>query len=333
MEEITMLQSRLIRYGYSFDLVSSPEVEKPSHQAYYRLVKKGSRLKDGWFALTNIGLMKNIYIHPEQKKKAIEDITSTDKQKAKQMLEGLFISTGKRFLSLEVVNQLFNHEGRLRKIDMGLPGRKYILMADWGMSDTGDPSWFFILDYTDFITDDRIDLVYHEKLRGGSPTMQLATLRVIFQNFGGHGTIDGEGNPVFYPVKFITDTNSMGGVMIKKMLFDLKPTSFDSHGGQKDQMLARLHGDMNFGRDFAEDEVGNIIEKNPNFGKIRSYYIEELEEQLGSYNVADDKKLENDAVMTLGMGIYYLEEKIPKKPKEHMALNPLSRYNQIRGLS
>lgn len=328
--EISMLLSRLIRYGYSFDLISSPEVEKPSHQAYYRLVKKGSKLEDGWFSLTNIGFATNTFIHPEQKAKAMETLRSTDIQKYKQMIEGKFIMTGNRFLPLQAVERLFNHGGRLRRIQQGIPGRKYLLCADWGMSDTGDPSWFFMLDWTDYLSDDRIDIVAHEKLTGGSPTMQLATVRVMYQNFGGDGEVDGEGNRVWEPVRFVTDTNSLGGVMIKKMLFDMKPAPFGSHGGQKDQMLAALQAAMTFKRDYDIDETtGEIVEKYPDFGKIRSYYIEELEEQLGSYKV-DDAKIEQDAVMTLGMGVWYLEKKIPKHPERKMALNPLSRYNSLR---
>ncbi len=330
MSEITMLQSRLIRYGYSFDLVSSPEVEKPSHQTYYRLVKQGMKLENGWFSLTNIGLDANVYIHPEQKEKAKEDIRSTDIQKYKQMIEGKFVSTGNRFLALEVVAQIFLKDRPVRMIEQGLPGRKYLLIADWGFSDTGDPSWFFVLDWTDFL-EGKVDIVYHLKLVGANPTMALATLRVIFQNFGGFGKLDAEGNVEWHPVKFITDTNSLGGIMIKKMLFDLKPISFDAHGGQKDQMLAELHNSLNFERKYdVNQETGDVIEHNPSFGKVRSYYIEELEEQLGSYQI-DDKKIEQDAVITLGMGIWYLERKIPKKPQQKIGLNPLGRYNQIRG--
>lgn len=328
--EISMLLSRLIRYGYSFDLVSSPEVEKPSHQAYYRLVKKGGKLEDGWFALTNIGFAENAFIHPEQKEKAIENLKSTDIQKYKQMLEGQFVMTGDRFLPLQAVEQLFRHQGRLRHLQQGVPGRKYLFCADWGMSDTGDPTWFFMLDWTEFIRKNLIDIVAHEKIVGGSPTMQLAAARVFYQNFGGDGEKDSEGNVVWEPVKFVTDTNSLGGVMIKKMLFDLKPAPFGSHGGQKDQMLAALQGAMTFNRDFEIDkDTGAIIEKNPDFGKVRSYFIEELEEQLGSYKV-DDKRITQDAVMTLGMGIWYLEKKIPKNPHQKMALTPLSRYNSLR---
>lgn len=328
--EIAMLLSRLIRYGYCFDLISSPEVEKPSHQAYYRLVKKGGKLEDNWFALTNIGFDTNKYIHPEQKEKAKANMMSTDKQKYKQMMEGKFVMSGNRFLPLQAVENLFQHGGRLRRLQQGVPGRKYLLCADWGMSDTGDPSWFFMLDWTDYISQDRIDIVGYEKLVGGSPTMQLATLRVMYQNFGGDGEKDSEGNVVWEPVKFVTDTNSLGGVMIKKMLFDLHPSSFGSHGGEKDAMLAALQSAMTHGRDFEiNEDTGEVIEKVPNFGKVRSFYIEELEEQLGSYHV-NDTKIVQDAVMTLGMGIWFLEKKIPKKPQQKMGMNPLSRYNSLR---
>ena len=331
--EIAMLLSRIIRYGYCLDLVSSPEVEKPSHQAYHRLVKKGMKLQEGWFALTNIGLDMNKYIHPDQKEKAKEEIRSTDIQKYKQMIEGKFVSTGKRFLALEVVSQLFDNGTRweIKRLEMGVPGRKYLLVADWGMSDTGDASWFFILDYTDFMELNRIYIVHHEKIIGGSPSMQLATLRIIYQNFGGRGKNDGEGNVEWHPVKFIMDSNSMGGVMVKKMLFDLSPIPFDSHGGTKDQMLALLHHVLNFERSYEINKVsGDLIEKNPEFGKVGSYFIEELEEQLGSYQV-EDAKLETDAVMALGMGVWYLEKKIPKKPVSTINLNPNKRYNEIMG--
>ena len=330
--EITMLLSRIIRYGFCFDLISSPEVEKPSHQAYYRLVKQGSKLEKGWYALTGITLDNNVFIHPEQKEKAKEQIRSTDVQKFKQMIEGKFISIGTRFFPLEGVSQIFTREPVYR-METGNPGRLYLLIADWGMSDTGDPSWFIVLDYTDYLSDNKIKIVFHQKLVGGSPTMQLATLRVIYQNFGGAGKIDGEGNIIWHPVKFITDTNSLGGIIIKKMLFDLHPISFDSHANQKDQMLASLNEVVNFNREFVINQsTGELTEKNPDFGKLRSYYIEELEEQMGGYQV-DDAKIEQDAVMTLGMGVWYLERKIPKKTNLKIDLNPNSRYNEIRGIN
>jgi hypothetical protein len=246
------------------------------------------------------------------------------------MIEGKFISMGTRFFPIECVSQIFSRE-IVERIESGIAGRKYLLIADWGMSNTGDPSWFFVLDYTDYLSDNKIKLVSHQKIVGGSPTMQLATLRVIYQNFGGGGKKDDEGNVIWHPVIFITDTNSLGGIIIKKMLFDLHPVSFDSHGNQKDQMLASLNEVVNFNREFVITSTGDLIENNPDFGKLRSYFIEELEEQMGGYQV-DDKKIEQDAVMTLGMGIWYLERRIPKNINQKIDLNPNSRYNEIRGI-
>jgi len=53
---------------------------------------------------------------------------------------------------------------------------------------------------------------------------------------------------------------------------------------------------------------------------------------MGGYQV-DDAKIEQDAVMTLGMGVWYLERKIPKKTNLKIDLNPNSRYNEIRGIN
>jgi hypothetical protein len=327
-KEIPMLLSRLIRYGYSFDLVSSPEVEKPSHQHYFRLMKKGQRLEDNWFSITKVKFDQNIFIDPDQKAQAMEEMRTTDIAKYRQMMEGAFISTGSRFFPLEAVNQLFNSETPFKKMTQGLPGRKYLLCADWGMSDTGDPSRFFVLDYTDYM-DNKVYIVYDDKILGGSPFMQLATCRLIWQNFGGNGTTDAEGNIEMHPIKFVTDTNSLGGIMIKKMLFDLHPTSFDSHGDRKDKMLAHLNLSLTYGRRYDVDQfTGAITEHNLEFGKLKSYFIEDLEEQLGGYRV-DDKKIEQDAVMSLGMGIWFIEEKLPHQTMKRLDLNPLSRYNDI----
>ena len=84
---------------------------------------------------------------------------------------------------------------------------------------------------------------------------------------------------------------------------------------------------MSKGRDFIESEVdGAIIEKNPDFGIIRSYYIEELNEQLGTYHI-EDKKLETDYVMAFMMGISYILKKLPKQMQKTVSINPLAGYN------
>ncbi len=55
------IMSRLIDFGGPLDLVSTPEVDKPSHQYFFHISKLGLKFEDGWFTL--IGkLMDNIFL-------------------------------------------------------------------------------------------------------------------------------------------------------------------------------------------------------------------------------------------------------------------------------
>ena len=77
----------------------------------------------------------------------------------------------------------------------------------------------------------------------------------------------------------------------------------------KDEMLFLLARAMTYGRKIETLGDGRIQELCPDFGKIRSYYIPELEEQLSNYRI-EDKKLEQDEVMALGLAIWYCEKKL-----------------------
>lgn len=84
---------------------------------------------------------------------------------------------------------------------------------------------------------------------------------------------------------------------------------------------------MSTNRDYIESDIdGAIIEKNPEFGSVRSYYIDELNEQLGIYHV-DDQKLETDFAMCLMMGISYIAKKFTRPAGKSVSLNPLAGYN------
>lgn len=328
-DELPMLQSRILRYGYCFDLISSPESGKPSHLYYSRMVKRGVKIDRGWWGFTGIEFTENVYIDPGQKKKSMQRIIDTDPEKAKQMLRGLFISTGDKFLTMEAVQQIFDGTPKIEQIEMGVKGRKYLITADWGMSDTGDKTVFFVIDYTDWTTKGKVYIVNHQVIKGGSPTMQFAALRVLFNNFGGHGKKDESGEYIWHPVKLITDSNSLGGVIIKKMLVELKPFGFGSKGDQKDQMLSEAYKMLNHQRKYTVDsQTGEVNEGNADFGQVRGYYISQLEEQLGVYKV-DDKDIEQDMVMSLFMGLWFISKRLPKTSLQKFNLNPNSAYNEM----
>lgn len=308
--------SRLIKYGVCLDLIATPEVDSPSHQYYLHIVRMGMKGQQGWWALTNMGMDDNQFISKAQRERAKASLLATDKKKYRQVVHGDFVTSGKRFFDSSEIENLWKLTG---KRDCKKNG-KYMVVADWGMSDTGDKSVFIVLDYTNFHIDGKIDVANHEDIQGGSPQMQFSLLRTLYEQYTWY---DEDGVTAHYPT-FVMDANALGGVVIKKLLVLLKPKSFDV---DKDEALVITKGAMSKGRDYYESDVdGAIIEKNVDYGVIRSYYIDELNEQLGSYHI-EDKKLETDFVMTLVMGVSYILKKMPKTDQKKIQFNNLAGYN------
>lgn len=308
--------SRLIKYGVCLDLIATPEVDSPSHQYYLHIVRMGQKGKDGWWALTGMGMDDNKFIPKAQKERAKATLLATDKKKYRQVVSGEFVTSGKRFFDSAEIENLWKLGG---KRDCKMGGR-YLLVADWGMADSGDESVFLVLDFTNFHVDGKIDLVNHESIQGGSPQMQFSLLRTLYDQYTWY---DEDGVTAHYPT-FLMDAEALGGVVIKKLLTLLRPKAFDI---DKDEALMLLKNAMAKGRDYIESDVdGAIIEKNPDYGIVRSYYIDELNEQAGSYHI-EDKKLTTDFVMTLMMGVSWIVKKFGSVPTKKVSLNPLGSYN------
>ena len=312
--------SRLIKYGCCLDLISTPEVDSPSHQYYLHIVRMGMKGVQGWWALTNMGMDDNKFIPKAQRERAKATLLATDKKKYRQVVSGEFITSGKRFFDSNEIENLWKLPGKRDCKN----GGKYILVADWGMSDTGDESVFMVFDITNYHMDGKIDIVNHENIQGGSPQMQFSLLRTLYDQYTWY---DENGVTAHYPT-FLMDAEALGGVVIKKLLVLLKPKSFDI---DKDVALIETKGVMSKGREYVESEVdGAIIEMIPDYGALRSYYIDELNEQLGSYHI-EDKKLTTDFVMTVVMGVSYIARKIPKHSINKVEMNHLAGYNtQVR---
>lgn len=306
--------SRLIRYGTGLDLISTPEVDSPSHQYYLHIVKMGQRGEDGWWSLGG-HLDQNRFIKREQREMAKAELLKTDKNKYRQVVKGEFISGGKRFFDANEIENMW----KLKAKQVCIPGHKYLIISDWGMSDTGDDSVHGALDYTDYANLGKIKLVNHEEMKGGSPHMQFALLRSLYDAYT--YVLEGADLPV-KPI-FVMDAKALGGVTIKKLLANLNPKAFEI---EKDDALLILKKEMSAGRDYYESEVdASIIEKNPDYGNIESYYIEKLADQLGIYHIKDEK-LKQDFVMMLMMGVAWIVKKVPRAGKP-ATLDPLAGYN------
>lgn len=311
------IMSRLIDFGGPLDLVSTPEVDKPSHQYFFHISKLGLKFEEGWFTL--IGrLMDNKFLGEKEVRQVIGSIKATDPVKYRQVVYGEFVTTGKKMFDQILIERMWDEE----RPRMPAYEHKYLLVADWGFSDTGDPTVFYVLDYTPFKVGgvevkDRYRIAYREAIRGGSPFAVLTRAKMLQREWNG--------------AKFLHDSSSMGGVMIKKMLMEMQMQDINdfSASGDKSDMLFCLIVVMSSGRKIQVDEEGKVKELNPDFGRLRSYYIPELEEQMGNYQYnpekgVTDKRLEQDDVMCLGMGIWYLERKHNKSNVKQIDFNPLA---------
>ena len=307
--------SRLIKYGVCLDLIATPEVDSNSHQYYLHIVRLGMRGEKGWWSLTGMGMDNNRFISKAQRERAKATLLATDKKKYRQVVKGEFITSGKRFFDTAEIENLWQLKGKINVHN----GGKYLLVSDWGMSDTGDKSVFYVFEYTSFPIDGKIRLVNHEDIQGGTPQMQFALLRTLYEQYTWY---DEDGVTPHYPT-FLMDSEALGGVVIKKLLVLLKPIRFSI---DKDIALMETKNAMSKGRSYTESDVdGAIIEDNPNYGIVSCYYIEELNEEAGMYHI-DDKKLTTDHVMTFMMGVSYIVRKFSNISKKKLNINPLAGY-------
>lgn len=312
------IMSRLIDFGGVVDLISTPEVDKPSHQYFFHIAKLGLDCEEGWFTLVGV-LGDNIFLGAAEVEAVGNAIRSTDPQKYRQVVYGEFVTTGKKMFDSIVIERLWDEEKpRLPALD-----RDYLITVDWGFADTGDPTVIYVLDYTPMkmpdgtIAKNRYRIAFKESIRGGSPFTVIARVRMLQREWNG--------------AKLIHDSGNMGGVMIKKMLQELGVQNVIdfSASGDKGDMLFCLLTSLTDGRRVSYGKEGEVIEGNPNFGRIRSYYIPELEEQLGNYQYnpekgVTDKRIEQDDVMALGMGVWWLERKHNKSTVKMGEFNPLA---------
>lgn len=305
------IMSRLIDYGGPLDLISTPEVDKPSHQFFFRVAQDGLALKNGWFTMTG-KMTDNSFLNKDESKAVLKGIKEIDPIKYRQVAFGEFITTGDRMFDSLAVERIFDSESpSLPKLD-----RKYVIGIDWGFSDTGDPTVMYVIDWTD---SPKYRIVHRESIRGGSPYAVFAHVKWLQRQWNG--------------ARIIHDSTALGGVIVSKALREIEVGDmydFNSAArGKKSEMLFTLQMVLTSGREQVIGEDGTPAEKNPDFGRLRSYVIPVLEEQLGNYRFnpdkgVSDKKLEQDDIMALGMAVWYLERKENRSATRHIRFNPLA---------
>jgi len=285
--------SRSFDLNAPIDLVSTFDMEGKSQQFLFHLLRGAMKGENEW--TYHLGVMdENIFIPQKAREEKKESLRKENYSMYRQVVLGEAVTSSIKCFTPEMIEQIWERSlprPSTQNIPIPLPGHIYLISADWGFAEQGDPTVMFVFDYTSY----PYRLVYHEKLTGVSPTNAFATLQVLKRNFN--------------DALVIMDTNALGGVLIKKLLADMgvKTYDFDAHGGDKGEAIIQTQLVLQDGRKSRLDG-DKLIEDNPDFGGLRSYYIKELEEQLSDYEI-DDKHLTQDFVVALYQGLWWLRKR------------------------
>jgi len=295
--------SRLGDYGVRHDLVTAWHATElfNSEQYVFHLYKAAQRAqlegrKPQWYLVTGT-YDDNIFIPEDQKEKHKARVKATAADFYDQIIKGKPITGKNKMFDMEVIDHIWDSSIRTVTKDKHTYAppqmdHRYIISVDWGLSEQGDETVFLVIDYTKTPW----VIVNGISERGGDPWDLMAKLRQLVASYNDATTI--------------MDTNALGGQTFKKMLKELRPKSFDSHGKEKLDALTDLQLVLTKDRNTVIVE-GEIIEKNLGYGLVRSIYLPMLEEQLSQYQLKDDK-LKMDWVSALYQAIYFLWKQYKK---------------------
>lgn len=312
------IMSRLIDFGGPIDLLSTPEVDRPSHQYFFGISRAGLEGRDGWFTLVG-KIFDNPFLPQEETASLLEEIRRVDPAKYRQVAFGEFVTTGSKMFDSLAVERVFDPN-----LSSGIPeeGSRYVVGADWGFSDTGDPTVFYVVKHwkkeVDGSGPNYYRIVHREAIRGGSPFAVMSRAKFLQREWLG--------------AVFVHDSAAMGGTMIAKSLREMgmrDVVDFNAAGGNKADLLFALQVVLTANRRQKAGDNGARDEINMDFGRLRSFDIPELEDQLGNYQYNPskgiyDRKLEQDEVMALGMVLWYLEGKSGRRGAKTIGINPLA---------
>jgi len=290
--------SRTMDWNAPVDLISTADDQAKSQQYFYHLVRNSDKNENDWFIIHG-GLDDNVFIPEEIRNEAKQKLLREDPLRYRQVVLGEFIPSNTKAFDVDTIENVWTNTipEPMRK-DLPNPiveGHSYVGSVDWGFSDTGDPTIFAFFDITTY----PYKLVYHLEIQGGNPTACLGILYGLWFHFG--------------RAKIVMDTNAMGGTIIKKMIKDMSKEmfadiyDFTSHGGEKEDAIFRLKLLLSDKRQPVLEGT-KIVEKNPNYGGLRSYYLAKMEDQLASYEL-EDKKLEQDYVVVLFQFAWYMAKR------------------------
>lgn len=276
--------SRCSKMSAPIHLCATPDEMAKSQQYWFHLwneakahIAKGTK---GTWLLIEGKYDENIFIPEATREDYKRRLMSISPERYNQVILGQFVASDRRMFPPEVVEALWDGKDKLTLAQME---REYVLSVDWGVAEGGDETVMLVADITDPLNAEIVDAYSRT---GGDPVELMAMASLLRQEYN--------------EADSVLDTASMGGEMFRKMLSAIKPISF----GNENKANALIYTQMRLRNNCKKDIPLNELSTT---GKIKSYYLPKLEEQLSSYRV-EDAKIEQDWVMAFIQLVWYLDK-------------------------
>lgn len=300
---ITLLP-RLVSLGGILHFVGTVQPEGYDYLQMMEMAEDDMKHGGRMFYIQKGSMYDNNFLDREEVKKT-EEIA--DPELRKQIILGEYSEAGQKYFGHERIYNAI--DPGLSFISVGLPNRKYIVGADFagGKSKWSDNTVIMAFDYTD----EPYRLAYFWYIRGSDMEIpsQYEKARSVCE---------------YFPGKFIIDGSALGGKNASAFLRSNKPISLDINAKQKAEMLSTLkvafdgYQSSKRKRVVKVREDGTREDVNNDWGLIRYPRNDYLIKELSNYKL-EDKKIRNDAVMTMAMCIWWLEMRRPTMTRRTMA--------------
>lgn len=281
------IYSRLGDYGKVMMLVSTPNEEAPSQQYFHHMVQEAINGISNYIVIGG-SFMENIFISLEKRESHAQTVRDRNPIMARQILEGAFVSTGGKMFDTDIIERMWI-DSKMGKEPQ--QHHRYLISVDWGFAEDGDETVMLVFD----LEGPPFEIVYAYAKTGGDPYEMIGVLNNLVHDYN--------------EAEVIMDTASMGGTIMRRMLKRLKITRFDNTQGVDIKENALVYAKIVLTKNRKKIEMGeNVIETNPDYGWVRSFYLPKLANQMATYKT-DDRKLKQDWVMTFIQGCWYLWKK------------------------
>jgi hypothetical protein len=285
-----VLIPRTTKYGAQIRIPSTPWMKSPSKVYFKEMFKKGiidatGKREPGFYSMGG-SLYDNEFL-PSEEMTRVEAMT--DPSLRRQTIYGEFVDSFGSYFDGNSVDMIFKN----KLIDFEAPDSIFQYVITWDPAFGGDDNSAF---HVYKVQDNDYFLVRREVFKGNtvSPESQFSIARNLYNEYN-KGT-------------FVFDGSGPQGKLIFSKIQDIDPVKIN-FATDKGAILMTLKDFLNYGRSTVRTAEGIIVDKNDNFGRIKSPFVEQLAKELSDYpGPDDDVKAECDDVVAMALLAWYVDK-------------------------